>query len=80
VEEFIRDLDAPSRSLIATRRPRTAGWLPISRTLLPGLEGRCDEATSGGRLDPRVPRTLPPRGRQSPSRSAMPIARLARSM
>src|SRR5215216_5708500 len=43
VEEFIRDLDAPSPSLTATRRPRTAGWSPISRTLLPGLEGRCDE-------------------------------------
>jgi hypothetical protein len=41
--EFIRDLDAPSPSPIATCRPRTAGWSPISRTLFPGLGGRCDE-------------------------------------
>jgi hypothetical protein len=42
VGEFIRDLDAPSPSPFA-RRPRTADWSPISKTLLPGLEGRCDE-------------------------------------
>ena len=36
--------------------------------------------TSGGRLEPTVPRMLPPRGRQYPSRSATAIARLASSM
>jgi hypothetical protein len=55
----------------ADRRPQELCFLGSMAAVM--------RTTSGGRLDSGVPSMLAPRGRQSPSRSAMPIARLARS-
>jgi len=56
-------------------RPVGLGDRPTART----YPAAAISATSGGRLEAAVPRTLPPRGRQYPRRSARPIARLASS-